>query len=193
VAQRFVLVVEDDPDWQRLFEELVNDAGFNPVIVSTYKAAKAALAARDYALAVVDISLSLPNHADRGGVKVLEEILKISPKLPAIVVTGYATVDLAIETLVTLDAANFFKKETFNRRQFVQVVKNEAKSGAIHSLSEREWEVLQLMSQGLTNKQIAELLTVSVNTVKKHVQSIFTKLNVSTRAAAVAQAIEQDQ
>ncbi len=59
-----------------------------------------------------------------------------------------------------------------------------------HNLSEREEEVLALLIQGYTNKQIAEVLTVTVNTVKKHVQSIFTKLNVDNRAAAVAKALQ---
>jgi DNA-binding NarL/FixJ family response regulator len=57
-------------------------------------------------------------------------------------------------------------------------------------LSDREEEVLRLMSQGLTNKQIAKKLTVSVNTVKKHTQNIFTKLNVESRTAAVAKLLK---
>jgi GAF domain-containing protein len=61
-----------------------------------------------------------------------------------------------------------------------------------YNLSEREREVLALLIDGQTNKEIAEALTVSVNTVKKHVQSIFTKLNVDSRAAAVAKALGQD-
>jgi DNA-binding NarL/FixJ family response regulator len=61
-----------------------------------------------------------------------------------------------------------------------------------YNLSEREREVLALLIDGRTNKEIAEALTVSVNTVKKHVQSIFTKLNVDSRAAAVAKALGQD-
>jgi DNA-binding NarL/FixJ family response regulator len=60
-----------------------------------------------------------------------------------------------------------------------------------HNLSDREQEVLTLLIEGRTNKEIADALTVTVNTVKKHVQSIFTKLNVDNRAAAVAKALER--
>ncbi len=193
MAKQFILVVEDDPAWQDIFIELVGDAGFDPVAVSTYEEALAALSARSYVLAVVDISLSLPDHADRGGVEVLKKIEESPARLPAIVVTGYATVNLAIETLVELDAVNFFRKEEFNRREFVRVVKKEAGArDALQSLSDRECEVLDLMIQGQTNKEIAEALIVSVNTVKKHVQNIFTKLNVSARAAAVARALGEE-
>lgn len=59
-------------------------------------------------------------------------------------------------------------------------------------LSNRENEVLSLLIDGYTNKEIAEALVVSVNTVKKHVQSIFTKLNVDSRAAAVAKVLGRD-
>lgn len=189
-----ILIVEDDPDWQSALAELIKDAGFEPKIVSTYGQAVDALAAQNYALAVVDISLSFKDHAHRGGVKVLREIINRPNPLPAIVVTGYATINLAIETLAELDAAHFFRKEEFDRREFIRTVKRvvDPQKEALPCLSKREREVLSLMGRGHTNKQIAEALTVSVNTVKKHAQSIYTKLNVNTRAAAVAKAFEQE-
>lgn len=54
------------------------------------------------------------------------------------------------------------------------------------SLSGREWEVLGLLAQGLTNAQIAEAMVVSENTVKFHLQNIFQKLNVNNRTEAAA-------
>ena len=52
-------------------------------------------------------------------------------------------------------------------------------------LTDREAEVLALLAKGLANKQIAVLLTISEHTVKFHVSSIFTKLGVTNRTAAV--------
>jgi DNA-binding CsgD family transcriptional regulator len=52
------------------------------------------------------------------------------------------------------------------------------------SLSPRELEVLRLMSQGLAKRQIAEVLGISLNTVKRHVSNIFNKLSVNDRAQA---------
>jgi GAF domain-containing protein len=71
----------------------------------------------------------------------------------------------------------------------IQNAKGVAQLRRAYNLSRREREVLTLLIQGRTNKEIAEALIVSVNTVKKHVQSIFTKLNVDSRAAAVAKAL----
>ena len=64
---------------------------------------------------------------------------------------------------------------------FVQVNKNRP-----IALSEREFEVLQQIYEGKTNQQMAEHLFVSVNTIKTHITSIYTKLNVNSRTAAIA-------
>jgi DNA-binding NarL/FixJ family response regulator len=53
-------------------------------------------------------------------------------------------------------------------------------------LTERETEVIRLMADGLTNRDIAAKLFVSEATVKTHVNNLFTKLDVNDRAAAVA-------
>ena len=55
-------------------------------------------------------------------------------------------------------------------------------------LSEREMDVLRLLAAGLTNKQIADQLFVSISTVKSHVHHISSKLDVSNRTQAVARA-----
>lgn len=55
-------------------------------------------------------------------------------------------------------------------------------------LTEREAQILDLMARGLTNAAISERLFLSDKTVRNHVSNIFTKLGVSDRAAAVAQA-----
>ena len=56
------------------------------------------------------------------------------------------------------------------------------------TLSEREIEVLKLMAQGKSNKEIATALFITEGTVKSHGKSIFTKLSVSSRTEAVAEA-----
>lgn len=56
---------------------------------------------------------------------------------------------------------------------------------AVEPLTAREKEVLQLMAEGLANKQIALSLGISEHTVKFHLSSLYTKLNVSSRTEAV--------
>ena len=56
------------------------------------------------------------------------------------------------------------------------------------SLSVREGEILNLIAQGRSNKEIARILTIAPETVKSHLKHIFTKLNVERRAQAVSRA-----
>lgn len=58
-------------------------------------------------------------------------------------------------------------------------------------LSDREIEVLDLLAQGMANKQIAAALGISEHTVKFHVSSIYTKLNVTNRAEVVRQGVRR--
>lgn len=55
-------------------------------------------------------------------------------------------------------------------------------------LSKRELEVLVLLSQGLSNQEVADKLFVSLNTAKTHISSIYTKLNVKRRTQAIQKA-----
>lgn len=64
-------------------------------------------------------------------------------------------------------------------------------SGANLVITEREVEVLELLSSGRGNKEMAREMLVSEATVKSHLSHIYTKLGVDTRSGAVAAAIEQ--
>lgn len=57
-------------------------------------------------------------------------------------------------------------------------------------ISERELEVLQLISEGLSNQEIGERLFISESTIKTHVSSLFVKLDVKRRTQAVTRAKE---
>ena len=63
-------------------------------------------------------------------------------------------------------------------------------SSLIEPLSQRELEVLQLIAQGLSNREISERLFLALMTVKGHNQKIFGKLQVQRRTEAVARARE---
>jgi ATP/maltotriose-dependent transcriptional regulator MalT len=74
-----------------------------------------------------------------------------------------------------------------DRRQVEQLIRPPDRLGV---LSRREQQVLELVATGMTNRAIAAELVISEKTVARHISNIFTKLGLSTRAAATAYAYE---
>lgn len=66
-----------------------------------------------------------------------------------------------------------------------------SKGREMKGLSEREQEVIELVSQGKSNKNIAEDLFITENTVKKHLRNILEKLHANNRAEAVSLALQK--
>jgi NarL family two-component system response regulator LiaR len=56
------------------------------------------------------------------------------------------------------------------------------------NLSPREWDVLQLITQGMSNAEIAEKLCVSLSTIKTHASNVFVKMEVKSRTQAIEKA-----
>jgi DNA-binding CsgD family transcriptional regulator len=63
----------------------------------------------------------------------------------------------------------------------------------VPNLTPRQWELMRLVAQGYSNSQIARRLFVSEGTVRKHLENIFERLDVSSRMAAVEQAFPERQ
>jgi DNA-binding NarL/FixJ family response regulator len=71
-------------------------------------------------------------------------------------------------------------------KQLPKLLSNKVNSTLIEPFSDREFEVLQLVYEGITNKQIATQLFISENTVKTHLKSIYIKLDANTRYGVMA-------
>jgi ATP/maltotriose-dependent transcriptional regulator MalT len=76
---------------------------------------------------------------------------------------------------------------------WVDELRGRAGAGAseTHGLTPRELEVLRLVAAGKSNREIAEALVISDHTARRHLQNIFAKLGVSSRAAATALVLRQ--
>ncbi len=125
-----VLLVEDDPAWQELLTEMLVDMGFTPRRASSYRNAVDALDEGPYTLAVLDVSLVGSEHDNRDGLRLLEQVRTRYPSMPAIILTGYATVDLAVQALTELKANDFLRKEQFDRHRFQEMVQRVLGVGA---------------------------------------------------------------
>ena len=102
----------------------------------------------------------------------------------------YLSGDLGLEFIISGIALLFFfvgiyiNKKSL-RKQEQASVEIDFKRIKKLEISEREYEVLQKISEGLSNKEIAEQLFVSESTVKTHVSSLLLKLNAKRRTQAI--------
>jgi DNA-binding NarL/FixJ family response regulator len=88
--------------------------------------------------------------------------------------TLYATIEIALANHAT-HANKHVPSLSFDR----------INSGLATPLSEREFDVIKLLYEGKTNQQIAGNLYIAMNTLKKHINSAYSKLETSSRTAAI--------
>ena len=125
MTKRFprALVVEDDPSWQQLLAEILTDCGLEVDIADNLKDAVASLRTHDHRLAVVDLSLSSGDHSNKDGLAFLDAVRRHDPGCVTILLTGYATVEVAVSSLTEYGAFSCLRKERFNRADFRDVVR----------------------------------------------------------------------
>ncbi len=192
-----ILIVEDHP----LFADalMVNlRAAFPRADISHAASIRDAreMVASEPSLVVLDLNLQ-----DAHGFEALIEMRRLCPTAPILVVTAYCDESI-VERGRVFGAAGFVSKcETREvivdavRRLLAGEILGDRRSerdkgsarGRLKALTTQQLRVLQLVCQGLLNKQIAHQLEVSEATIKAHVGEILHKLGVSTRTQAVAE------
>ena len=192
------LVVEDDAGWRNILEELVTDAGFQVRTCASFGDAFGYLRREKFSLAVIDLFLqSSINTWDQNTIDPNQDGYQLlatarADGIPAIVVSGITEPEEIQRIFNEYSIAAYIEKQAFDRAAFRRVVEetrqNYRSLSELSALTEREHEVLNLLAQGLTNKEIAEKLFITTNTVKRHLKAIFEKLDVHTRSAATAKA-----
>jgi DNA-binding NarL/FixJ family response regulator len=167
------------------------------------RSAEAVVRAQRPDVVLMDLNLG----AGEGGAQ-LTAVVRAEPDPPEVLVL--TTYDTDADVLRALDAgargyllkdappADLFagirataKGETVLAPTVAAMVVRRAGTGGRDAVTEREVEVLELLSRGLGNKEMARELFVSEATVKSHLAHIYAKLGVDTRTGAVATAIER--
>jgi DNA-binding CsgD family transcriptional regulator len=95
---------------------------------------------------------------------------------------------LSLDDKLSLELLSRFLSQKVNEYHYLNEVRSNQNQAAISlfddgTLSSRELDVLELIQRGVSNKDIADQLFISVNTVKKHVQSLYRKFDVTNRTS----------
>jgi DNA-binding NarL/FixJ family response regulator len=187
VLQGIALIIAGQPDF-----EVVGCAASGEDAVTLFRAHRPDVTLLD---------LQLPKMS---GLDTIRQIRQDAPDARVVVVTMYQG-DEDIHRAMEAGAATYLLKDTLSD-DLVRVVREVhagkrpishdvqlrlAERSAYPSLTRREVEVLDLIAQGLRNKDVAMMLGISNETVQVHVKNIFAKLDVEDRTAAVHVALRR--
>lgn len=197
-----VFLLDDHEIVRRGIANLIGD---EPDIVVVGEAGSAAAALARIPAARPDVAVLDARLPDGSGIDVCREIRSSMPEVRCLILTSYDDND-AIFAAVMAGAAGYLLKEV-RGPSFVDAIRQVAagkslldpavterllsrlrdgqpKDDKLSSLTEREREILTLITEGLTNKQIGERLFLAEKTVKNYVSGLLAKLGMQRRTQA---------
>jgi DNA-binding NarL/FixJ family response regulator len=204
-----VLLADDHEVVRRGLRSLFEDTDIQ-VVAEASSGQEALKMVKDKKLDVVLLDVRMP---DIDGLNVLGRIKLDHPDLPVLMVSTYDN-PTYVARAVALGAAGYVLKDS-DRNKLLSAVRVAATGEAVWTreelrrvtgalatprlsadvevpLTQRESEVLKQLALGLTNKEIAQALHISYETVKEHVQHILRKIGVTDRTQAAVWAVRKE-
>jgi DNA-binding NarL/FixJ family response regulator len=196
-------------------EKLIGDRrGLQVIAEADNRSDSLVLAERDQP----DIILMDLDFPDDSGLDILANLLKVASKARVLVLTGVRDLEMHRQAML-LGAMGVVQKDKnsdflfkaiekvhageiwYDRSKmgsmFTEILRNEdgrktdPEAAKIASLSQRERDVIKLISQGMKNRVIGETLFISETTVRHHLTAIFEKLGVSSRLELIIYALSR--
>ena len=196
-------IVEDNKTLREGFETLINRTPEMQCICACGTVGEAVKQIPPAKPDVVLMDIQLP---DGTGIDCTAKIKEQLPEVQIIVVTVYADADWIFQALQAGASGYLLKRATPAR--IIEAIREAQEGGVpmtpeiarkvigqfqapikaaeeVESLTPRETEVLQFIMHGLANKEIADRMSISVNSVKWHLRHVYEKLHVRSRVEAV--------
>jgi DNA-binding NarL/FixJ family response regulator len=186
-----ILIVEDDFKVARKYQEILESNGYDVVGISdTYDFALDLFFECEPELIICDICL----NSKKSGIDFIKQVKKINDKVVVIFTTSYSdssTVSIAL----TLHPKSYLIKPFCETQLLVSVKRvfgNYNATQLHHSEvvedvpTKREMEVIHLIAEGYTTKEIAKALSISFETVQSHRKNVLSKFNVSSSAELIS-------
>jgi len=204
-----IWIIEDHTAFRRTLVRVLN-AEDGLQCLRDFDSCEKALAAlqRDDAPDLILLDVGLPGMSGLEGIRLIKEC---SPKALVVILTVFEDDD-KVFSAICAGAAGYLLK-TSSAAEITQAVRDALDGGSPmtsriarrvldmfsklapkqsnYGLSDREKEILQLMTTGLIKKEIADRLTLSIHTVDTYLRRIYEKLEVNTRTGAVAKALKE--
>ena len=157
---------------------------------------------------IILLDIGLPGI---NGIELIPELKKLSPSSKILIITvhdddenvfnaicagasGYLLKDLSAEQIVSSINEVMSGGAPMNShiaKKVLSMFRDQNLKSDGYSLSEREKEILSMLVDGLSKKQIAEKIYLSYHTVDSHLRNIYAKLEVHSRSSAISKAIRE--
>lgn len=200
-----VLLVDDHTVVRSGLKALLGTQGDIAVVAEASSGEEALKATQEHSPAVILMDLAMGSGMD--GIEATKQLRQRNPKQAIIVFTTYDS-DADIVRAVDAGAMGYLLKDAAPEEIFA-AVRGAVQGKSVMSapvasrlfqqlrnpdeiLTPREAELLSLLTQGLSNRDLGKRLFISEATVKTHLAHIYAKLGVETRAAAIATAIRRE-
>lgn len=200
-----VLLVDDHTVVRSGLKALLGTQDDIDVVAEAASGEEALQAAEKYSPAVILMDLAMGPGID--GIEAIKQVRQRRPKQAIIVFTTYDS-DADIVRAVDAGAMGYLLKDAAPEEIFA-AVRGAVQGKSVMSapvasrlfqqlrnpddiLTPREAELLSLLTEGLSNRDLGKRLFISEATVKTHLAHIYAKLGVETRAAAIATAIRRE-
>jgi DNA-binding NarL/FixJ family response regulator len=196
-----VLLVDDHSLVRRGFRRILEDDGMK-VVGEASNGLEAIRLANELRPKVVVMDLSMPQL---DGVQATKEIVKDLPETQVLILSMHSDDNYVrnaldagakgylLKSAIDVDLVGAIKEVSEGKRYIGSGLKYVAheQDDELHRLTAREKQVLQLIAQGRSNKEIAALLELSVNTVSVHRANLMEKMNIHRTAELVLFAIRK--
>jgi two-component system nitrogen regulation response regulator NtrX len=188
-----ILIVDDEDAFRSIVKEILIDEEFSAAESPNGLNAIEIFKINSFDAVLLD--LRMPGM---DGIETLQELKKIDPHIPIIILTAFGDIPTAVEA-VKQGAYDFITKPPefdklitiIKRAVEMRRPKMEAMKRKTPVLSNREKEVLKWLKEGKGSWDISRILQISRNTVNFHIKNLFKKLNVVNRTQAVSEAMRQ--
>jgi two-component system, NarL family, response regulator len=196
-----ILIVDDHPVVRAGLASMLGTQESLNVVGAAWNGQEAFALIERHHPQVMLLDLRMPGM---NGIETLQALRSLPNPPRVLVLTNFET-DEDVYRAVRAGAQGYLVKSTTQqemieaiktvasgRRYFpAQIASRLAQRMSRSNLTAREREILEMMSKGLTNKQIGSALDISANTARNHVNNIIEKLDVADRTEAVTTAIQQ--
>ncbi|KAA0234970.1 MAG: DNA-binding transcriptional activator DevR/DosR [Acidimicrobiales bacterium] len=203
-----IFVVDDHPLVRRGLKTLLSAQDDMQLVGDSATAAGAVAALTETRADIALLDIRLP---DMDGVSLCRQLSEAHPSMSCLMLSSYLDDDLLFNA-IKAGAAGYLLKEISDQdlvdgirrvadgqslldpavtnRVFDKIRRNEERRRLVGSLTRREAEILDLIADGHSNKQIAQATHLSEKTVKNYVSHLLTKLGVESRTQAAIFALE---